>query len=136
MKKSRIGKIDVSALSTSPEKHEYETAKYLADRGFDIVFIKPSNVKGSNSPDFTVCGKMWETKYPTGRNKRTFEDNLRKAMKQSRNIIFDLRKLKLGEEEKCLGVLRKQTDKVLIKTLLVILRDGRLLTIKGKFDIT
>ena len=71
MKKVRRGKIDISKLNVPPEKHEYETARYFADRGFDVIFIRSSNIKGMNSP----------------------------------------------------------------KTLLVITRDGRLLTIKGSFDI-
>ena len=38
MKNIKKGKIDISALNVPPEKHEYGTAKYFADRGFDVVF--------------------------------------------------------------------------------------------------
>ena len=40
----KTGKIDISALYYPPEKHEYETARYFAKLGFDIIFIKPRNI--------------------------------------------------------------------------------------------
>ena len=39
MKNDKIGKIDISELNVPPEKHEYETAKYFAKRGYDVEFI-------------------------------------------------------------------------------------------------
>jgi len=133
MRKNKIGKIDISELNTPPEKHEYETAKYFANRGFDVKFIKPSNIKGTNTPDFIMAGKMWETKSPTGSGERTYEDNLKKAIKQSRNVIFDLRRLKETDEQRCLKVLNKYRKLDGLKKLLIIKRDGRLLTMKGEF---
>jgi len=35
MKNIKKGKIDISELNVPPEKHEYETAKYFADRGYN-----------------------------------------------------------------------------------------------------
>ena len=32
MKNNKVGRIDISELNTPPEKHEYETAKYLTMR--------------------------------------------------------------------------------------------------------
>ena len=45
------GKIDISNLDYPPEKHEFETAKYFANMGKDIVFLKPSIIKGEHTPD-------------------------------------------------------------------------------------
>lgn len=133
MKNAKKGKIDISALNVPPEKHEYETAKYFADRGFDVVFLKPSNIKGMNSPDFEMAGKIWETKSPIGKSERTFNDDFRKAAKQSEHVIFDLRRLKRVSEDSCLNLLKRKIISRKIKTLLIITRDGRLLTLKGKF---
>ena len=58
MKNVKIGKIDIAELNVPPEKHEYETAKYFAKRGYNIKFIKPSSIKGFNSADFKMCGKV------------------------------------------------------------------------------
>ena len=134
MKKSKIGKIDISALNTPPEKHEYETARYFAKRGLGITFVAPRYIEGFNNPDFEMSGKIWETKSPTGNSKRTYEDNFRKAMKQSEHIIFDLRRLKATSERLCIKILKERRASPMVKTLLVITRDGRLLTLKGKFD--
>ena len=135
MKNEKMGKIDISELNVPPEKHEYETARFFADRGLDVEFVKPSDIKGTNSPDFRMIGKMWEVKCHLGSSERTYEDNLRKAIKQSKNVIFDLRRLKSINELKCLKILNKYRNLVGLKNLLVIKRDGRLLTLRGKFAI-
>ena len=135
MNNTKKGRVDISELNTPPEKHEYDTAKYFAERGYDVVFVKPSNIKGQNSPDFEMGGKIWETKSPTGSSERVFDNNFRKAMKQSEHIIFDLRRMKKQNEVWCLNKINRQKSSCKIKTLLVITGDGRLLICKGKFDI-
>ena len=135
MKEIRVGHIDISALNTPPEKHEYETAKYFARRYKDIVFIKPSSIKGQHTPDFLMCGKMWEIKCPLVYSKSSFEDIFRKATKQSCHIIFDLRRLRKSDVRIYVYNITKRSKSQKIKTLLVITSDGQLLTIKGRFDI-
>lgn len=135
MKKYKIGKIDTSALNVPPEKHEYETAKYLANLGFNVIFVKPSAIKGQHTPDFEICGKRWETKSPKVYSKSSFEDNLKKAIKQSEHIIFDLRRLNKNDEIIYKKELKKWSKSRKIKSLVAISRDGRVLTIKGIFDI-
>lgn len=135
MRKSKVGKIDISELNVPPEKHEYETAKYFADRGFDIRFIGPHYVVGMRNPDFWMNGRVWEVKCPVGSSERTYEDNLRKAIRQSENVIFDLRRLKITDGLKCLSILNKYSKLKGLKNLLAIKKDGRLLTIKGTFAI-
>lgn len=133
MKNNKIGRIDISELNVPPEKHEYETAKYFAKRGYDLKFIGPHYIEGFKNPDFKMCGKVWETKSPAGNSLRTFVDNYKKAKKQSEHIIFDLRRLSLKSERICLKMLKGKAESPNVKTLLVITRDGQLLTIKGKF---
>ena len=58
MKNGKKGRIDISALNVPPEKHEFETAKYFADRGFDVVFIGPHYIIGAKNPDFEIAGKI------------------------------------------------------------------------------
>ena len=133
MKNIKIGKIDISELNTPPEKHEYDTAKYFAKRGYNVNFIKPSDIKGFNSPDLKMCGKIWGVKSPTSGSNASFEHNFRKADKQSENTIFDLRRLNYIVEEKYIGKLMKASASSRVKILLIITLDGRLLTAKGKF---
>lgn len=127
------GKIDISALYYPPERHEYETAKYFAKLGFNIVFIKPSSVKGSHDPDFFMKNRSWETKSPKTYSKSSFQYNCRKAQKQSEHIIFDLRRLGRIDEQKYLTGLKRWSKMPCVKTLLVITKDGNLLDIKGRF---
>lgn len=135
MRRSKFGKIDYSELNSKPEVHELATAKYFSKMGFDVVFLRPSNIKGSNNPDFLLAGKVWETKSPIGKSRRTFEDDYRKAVKQSSNIIFDLRRKSQSEEKWCIEKLKNHSINSAIKTLVVITHDEKLLTLKGDFDI-
>ena len=133
MKKSKVGKVDYSTLKTPPEKHERVTANYFANKGFDVVFIRPSSVKGSNNPDCTINGRIWELKSPTTYSDSSFEYNFKKAISQSKNIIFDLRRLNKRDEQKYLKELTKRGNSRTIKALVAITRDGRKVDIKGKF---
>lgn len=129
------GKLDFSSLKEPPEKHERVTAKYFADRGIDVIFVRPSSIKGTRNPDCVMVGKTWEIKGPITYSDSSFEYNFRKALKQSRHIIFDLRRLSVKNEQKYLTELSKWSGTPTLKTLLVITRDGRLLTLRGKFNI-
>ena len=92
------GKIDISALSAPPEKHELATAKYFSALGKDIVFIAPSNIKEAYKPDILMDGVGWEMKSPTGKSKRTIEKLYKHAAQQSKYIIFDLRRTNMNEQ--------------------------------------
>ena len=123
----KTGKIDISKLKTLPERHEYDTARFFADRGYDIEFIPPSNTPKMHTPDFKMDGVAWEVKSPVGTSKRTIENSFRKAMLQSDSIIFDLRRSKLPEE-KCISELEHRfNQKRSVKRLLVIKKNGTLL---------
>ena len=118
------GKIDISLLDATPEKHEFETAKYFAELGKDITFLKPSRIPDMHTPDILMDGIEWEIKSPTGGSKRTIETNFRKAVKQSHYIIFDLRRVKVTEKL-CLSQLEKEFSvRPYVKRLLVIKKNG------------
>ncbi len=46
------------------------------------------------SPDVVINGVIWEMKSPQASDKKAIERNLRKACKQSPNIIFDSQRMK------------------------------------------
>ena len=122
-----VGKIDISALNTPPEKNELETAKYFASMGKDIVFIKPSSIPNQHRPDIIMDGLEWEMKAPTGCGKRNIEYNFRKAISQSKNIIFDLRHVKISENL-CITQLEKEFSKrPYLNKLLIVRKNGELL---------
>lgn len=129
------GKIDISELNVPPEKHEYETAKYFANRGFNVKFIGSRHIKGMNNPDFMMGGKIWETKSPISDNLSSIKRRLTQATKQSEHIIFDLRRIKTKYELKIIEQLEKGCRSPSVRTLLVITKNGQLLTLKGTFSI-
>lgn len=124
----RIGKIDISQLNTPPEKHEFETAKFFADMGKDIVFLKPSDIPNVHTPDIRMDGVEWEIKCPEGSGKRTIEKNIVKAELQSNNIILDLRWIKIPEKE-CLSQIKRNFEsRSRIRRILVITKGLRLVS--------
>lgn len=126
------GKIDVSQLNTPPEKHEFETAKFFAEREKDIVFIKPSSIPNTRRPDILMDGLEWEIKCPEGNSRRTLETHIRKAVTQSHYIIIDLRWIKLPEKM-CLAQLELHfKTKPSIKKLWAITKNHELIKFSKK----
>lgn len=127
---NKIGTIDISRLNSPPEKAEFETAKYFAELGKDIIFIDPSDIPNQHTPDIKMDGAEWEIKCPTGDSKRTIENNMRKAVKQSHNIIFDLRHTKLSESKSIAKLEHEFKINTRLKKLYIIRKDRTLLSYK------
>ncbi len=124
------GRIDISQLNTPPEKHEYETAKYFAVRGKDVVFIKPSSIPEVHRPDILMDGVEWEIKSPKGSSKRTIENNFRDAVKQSYSIIFDLRRVRIPEDQSIAKLRREFEARPKMQRLLIIKKNQGLIEIR------
>lgn len=78
-----------------PKDHELSAALILAYHfKTDVIFLRPERKK---TPDIDVDGTKWEIKSPRGNGKKTIDNNLRAAHKQSRNIVLDLRRAKLHQ---------------------------------------
>lgn len=56
------GYVDIRELNTPLEKHELATAKFFADKGKEIRFIRPSNRQGEHTPDFWMDGLKYQMK--------------------------------------------------------------------------
>ena len=123
-----IGNIDVSNLNAPPEKAEFETAKYLAEQGKNVVFIRPSSIPGQHSPDILMDGVDWEIKCPEGDSKRTIENNMRKALLQSHNVIFDLRHIRYPESKSIPKLEKEFKLNSNLRKLYIIKKNGELLT--------
>lgn len=81
----------------APKEHEMSAAVLLAYHfQADITFLRPERKK---TPDIEVNGAKWEIKSPRGNAKKTIDNNLRTARKQSRNIVLDLRRAKLHQSK-------------------------------------
>ena len=69
-------------------------------------------------------GVDWEVKCPRGKGKRTIDNCVRKAMKQSPNLIINLRHLKSSETKAVDQLKRDFNSKPKIKKLIVIKKNG------------
>lgn len=126
MKNKTCGKIIIPP-DIFPEKHELETAGFFAKIGKDIEFLKPAYTKGVRTPDIQMDGVLWEIKSPMGNGKRTLERAFRKSLKQSQNIIFDLRRTSIPDN-KCISYLTQHFRNIKgIKRLLLVTKSNSLL---------
>ena len=115
-------------LADLPKDHELSAALILAHHfKTDVVFLRPENKK---TPDIDVNGMEWEIKSPRGNSKKTIENNLRTARKQSENIVIDLARSKIHNMQ---AVARARfyirTEAHTIKRLKIITKRGRIIDI-------
>ncbi len=97
-KKTQKGKL-VIPYGILPEKHELETANIFMAVGKDVEFIAPSRTTRSKTPDVKIDGILWEMKSPMGKSKNTIFNAIRRAVKQSKYIIIDLRLTKITDDK-------------------------------------
>jgi hypothetical protein len=124
MKKSKVG-IITAPPGVFMHRHEKLAVDYLAQKlGYDITFVVPDRHIHRKTADIKMIGKFWEIKSPTGKSNRTIENNLRLAIKQSKNIVLDLRRMDgRVPAKKHLTEIQKQFDlSKAIKHLLIITR--------------
>lgn len=126
------GVIDISRLNNPPDKAEFEVAKFFARQGKDVVFIPPSAIPNQHRPDILMDGVEWEIKCPVGSSKRTIENNLRKALTQSHNVIFDLRHMKLSEKEGTAKLNKEYQNNPQLRKLYIIRKDGTVIYYNSK----
>lgn len=79
-----------------PKIHE-ESAAVILSKHFssDVIFIAES---GYSSPDIKIGNIEWELKSPEGASRYTIQNNLRKAGHQSKNVVIDLRRVKIHQK--------------------------------------
>ena len=76
-----------------PENFEISAAVLLLEFfQSDIEFLPVTSFK---TPDVRIKGQKWEIKSPSGKGKHVIEDQIKRASKQSLNIIIDARRCKL-----------------------------------------
>jgi hypothetical protein len=72
------------------EAHEIKTAKRLIQFGDNILFLKPSKIKGEHTPDIEWRKAKWKMKRPSCNNKENVVRAIKDARKQSDNITRNL----------------------------------------------
>jgi len=100
-------------------------ANYFRD---DVVFIKRSD--NAKTADFKIGREIWELKSPIGNGKRTIQNNLRRADRQSPNIILDLRRTKMHSAQAMNRIKYELSRANQIRHLIVIRKDEKVVALK------
>lgn len=110
-----------------PWPQEIRVAKILASQGHYVEFIKENNYK---TADIILDGITFEIKSPLSDKHNSLEHILKKALRQSNNIIIDISRISKDREGSILNSLamEKQYRKQ-IKKLIMITKDGRTIEI-------
>ena len=96
LKKASFGVIVPISVSPLPDEYEMRVARVLAYKfQSDVVFVAATN--SLHTPDLRIArtGELWEIKNLRGNGKNTIEDNLKKAAKQSSNVVVSLLRSKM-----------------------------------------
>ena len=110
-----------------PKDYELSAALILASYfASDVIFLRPQLDK---TPDIEVAGLRWEIKAPRGDGKKTIDNNLRAARKQSLNIILDLRRIKMHRSKAIARINFFLSTPHRFKRVLVITKDQRVIVI-------
>ena len=107
--------------------HEYATVKLLLENGFDIELIPPSQIKHLRMPDIMMNGIPWEMKAPEGNGKYTVQNTMQDAAGQSRNVIIDLRRCKMHEDQAIKEFEREYNKSRHIRRLKIIKKNAEIL---------
>ena len=109
------------------KEHEYATVVFLTELGYNVELVPKSEKQGEHSPDIRMQGRFWEMKAPKGEGKYMIANTLQRAVKQSENIIIDLRRAK-RHQTKCLREIEKEFSlSHSIKRLKIITKTGKVI---------
>ena len=131
MKKStKKGRIVIPA-GRKPWPHELRVAEILAAAGHMVEFLPETSLK---TADIRLYGVEYEIKSPFTNKPDKLERNLKRALKQSKNIIFDSSRTKNIRDDKLYKFLMtKAGQQKQIGRLIFITKRGRTIEISGQF---
>ena len=105
-----MGKGKIIPNGVPLQKHEYDTVLFLTELGYDVELIPKSNKEGEHTPDIRIEKLSWEMKAPKGEGKYLIANVIQRAVKQSPNVIIDLRRTK-RHQTRCLAEIKKEFEK-------------------------
>ena len=128
MGRMKNGKIIIPS-GRLPWAHELRVAEALSSAGYVVEFLPERSVK---TADILLNGVEFEIKSPVTSKMNTFEHNLKRALKQSPNIIIDVsrmdgRRMPESKLKSFLVVTCRRHRQ--IKKLLLITKQGQIIDI-------
>lgn len=113
-----------------PNRDEIGTATFLAGQGKKVKFMAESKIQGKKSPDIKMDGIAWEIKNPRKNGKYTLDHAMKRAIKQSANIIFDIRHCRAVESRIIVALQKEFMRTKKWKRLIIITKNKGFLTFK------
>jgi len=108
-------------LNNPPEDNEIQIAQIIANHyNAKVEFLRPIDDYKRKTPDVVINGQLWEIKSPTGKARGSIERQLKRALKQSRNVIIDARRSLLSDSVIELELKRQCTIRRSIRKLVLI----------------
>lgn len=129
MGRMKTGKIIPNGMVLAT--HEYETLVVLTNDGNDVELLKPSLTKYTKTGDFVMLGLIWEMKSPIGKSRRTMEHIFKKAAHQSKNIIIDLRRTKIADEQAIVSLKRVFKTSRSVRNLWIVTKKTEIIKLKS-----
>ncbi|WP_370689564.1 hypothetical protein [uncultured Adlercreutzia sp.] len=121
----------VAPSNLNIQLHEMATARAIADFGMDVEFRPRIKGNRAKSADFVAGGVLWEVKSPQADNLRAVQRRLREAVHQSRDVIFDSRRMKRLSNQQIQSEVEKWAARLhSIRRLLYVNRAGEVIKIK------
>lgn len=108
------------------QTHKNATVVFLTEQGYDINQIPPVQSKGIRTPDIKMLGLEWEIKNPKSNGKYTIEHSFRSALRQSPNIILDIRGSKMPQEKCTKEIERRFNDFRKVNKVMIITKRRKL----------
>ena len=102
------------------QEHEWQTVKYFLENGKDIILLPKSNIKNFRIADIIMDGEPWEIKAPKGNGRYTAQNILQDAAGQSRNVIIDLHRCKMNDDNAKARFEREFVNSKTIKRMKII----------------
>lgn len=126
-KKKSQGRI-IIPVGVTPWQHELRVARILAAAGHAVEFLPERN---SKTADILLDGVVYEIKSPISNKPDKLERNLKRALKQSTNIIFDSHRIKNMTDYNVMRFIKKKVaEQKQIKRLIYITKFGKIIDIK------
>lgn len=128
MAKNQRGKVLIPG-GVRPWPHELRVANILALAGHAVEFLPKTNMK---TADILLDDVAYEIKSPKSANSNTLEHVLKKALKQSSNIIIDTTRMKNVRDGNTRRFLINQVRiRKQIKKLIMISKQGQIIDISS-----
>lgn len=110
-------------------EHEIRTAQAIAATGRTVEFLPRTLGKRVKNADIAFDGVRWEVKSPESPSVRSLQKTLRRAVKQSPNVVVDISMMRGVTPEAAMRELRLLTGLIKdLRRLKMVTRAGKSLT--------